>query len=68
MQLTSKVQTSITFFTYEQIHQVWLRIFLVRTRRTFWYQDIPKMLKCFDFAFSTPPASVSEAMHVTYAT
>ena len=26
------------------------------------------LLKFFDFEFSTPPASVSEAMHVTYAT
>ena len=25
-------------------------------------------MKFFDFEFSTPPTSVSEAMHVTYAT
>ena len=42
-------------------------IFLVRTRGTFWYQNNLDLLKFFDFEFSTPPASVREAMHVTNA-
>ena len=47
---------------------MWVGIFLVRTRGTFWYQNYSDLLKFFDFAFSTPPATVSEAMYVTYAT
>ena len=49
-------------------HLVWVVVFLVRTWETFWYQNNSDLLKFFDFEFSTPPASVSEAMHVTYAT
>ena len=56
------------FLICEQKHQVWLVIFLDRTRGTFWYQNNSDLLKFFDFEFSTPPASVSEAMRVTYAT
>ena len=67
MQLTSKVHT-YNFLIREQKHQVWVVIFLVRTRGTFWYQNNSDLLNFFDFEFSTPPASVSEAMHVTYAT
>ena len=63
MQLTSK-----NFLICEQEHQVWVVIFLVRTRGTFWYQNNSDLLKFFNFEFSTPPASVSEAIHVTYAT
>ena len=69
MQLTSKVQTPITFlFVNKNVHQVWVVIFLVRTWGKFWYQNNSVLLKFFDFEFSTPPASVSKAMHVTYAT
>ena len=57
MQFTSKVQTPITFL-----------FGLKNIRGTFWYQNNLDLLKIIDFAFSTPPASVSEAMHVTYAT
>ena len=56
------------FLICEQKHQVWIVIFLVRTWGTFWYQNNSDLLKFFDFAFSAPPASVSEAMHVTYVT
>ena len=38
-------------------------IFLFRTWGTFWYQNNSDLLKFFYFEFSTPPASVSEAMH-----
>ena len=47
---------------------MWVVIILVRTRGTFWYQNNSDLLKFFDFELSTPPASVSEAMNVTYAT
>ena len=47
---------------------MWVVIFLVRTGGTFWYQNNSDLLKFFDFEFSTLPASVSEAMHLTYAT
>ena len=53
------------FLIFEQKHQVWVVIFLVRTWGTFWYQTNSDLLKFFDFEFSKPPASVSEAMHVT---
>ena len=68
MQLTLKVQTPVTFLFVNKKHQVWVVIFLVRTWGTFWYQNNSDLLKFFDFEFSTPPASVNEAMHVTYAT
>ena len=55
------------FLICQDKHQVWVVIFLVRTWGTFWYQINSDLLKFFDFEFSTPPASVSEAMHVTYA-
>ena len=50
--------------------KVWVVIFLVRTWGTIWYQNTGNsdLLKFFDFEFSTPPASVSGTMHVTYAT
>ena len=32
------------------------------------YRNDSDFLKYFDFEFPTPPASLSEAMHVTYAT
>ena len=54
------------FLICQDKHQVWVVIFLVRTWGTFWYQINSDLLKFFDFEFSTPPASVSEAMHVTY--
>ena len=56
------------FLICEQKHQVWVVIFLVRTWGTIWYQNNSDLLNFFIFEFSTPPASVSEAMHVTYAT
>ena len=56
------------FLICEQKHEVWVVIFLVRTRGTFWYQNNSDLLKFFDFEFLTPPVSVSETMHVTYAT
>ena len=56
------------FLICEQKHQVCVVIFLVRTWGTFWYQNNSDLLKFFEFAFSTPPASVSEEIHVTYAT
>ena len=56
------------FLICEQKHQVWVVFFLVRTWGTFWYQNNSDLLKFFDFELSTPPASVIEAMHVTYAT
>ena len=69
MQLTLNVQTNAyNFLNCEQKHQVCVVIFLVRTWGTFWYQKKSDLLKFFDFEFSIPPASVSEAMHVTYAT
>ena len=69
MQLTSKVQSNTyNFLICEQKHQVWVVIFLVRKWGTFWYQNNSDLLKFFDFEFSTPPTSVSEAMYVTYAT
>ena len=49
------------FLICEQNNQVWVVIFLVRTWGTFWYQNNSDLLKFFDFEFSTPPASVSEA-------
>ena len=42
-------------FLCDQKHQVWVGIFLVRTWRTFWYQNNSDLLKNFDFAFSAPP-------------
>ena len=68
MQLTSKSSNAFNFLICEQKHQVWVVIFLVRTWGTFWYLNNSDSLKFFDFEFSIPPASVSEAMHVTYAT
>ena len=56
------------FLICEQKHKVWGVIFIVRTWGTFWYQNNSDLLKFFDVEFSTPPASVSEAMHVPYAT
>ena len=47
---------------------MWVGIFLVRTLGTFWYQNNSDLLEFFDYEFSILPASVSEAMHVTYAT
>ena len=47
---------------------MWVAIFLVRTWGTFWYQNYSDLLNFFDFEFSTPPASVNEAMHVSYGT
>ena len=67
MQLTSKVQTPITFLFVNKTLSVG-SFFLVKTWGTYWYQNNSDLLKFFDFKFSTPPASVSEAMHVTYAT
>ena len=55
------------FLICEPKHQVWVVIFLVRTWGTFWYQNNSDLLNFFYFGFSTPPASVSEAMQVTYA-
>ena len=45
---------------------MWVGIFLVRTRGTFWYQNNSDLLNFFDFEFSTSPASLA-SMHVTYA-
>ena len=57
------------FLICEQKHQVWVVIFLVRTWGKFWYQNNSDLLNFFDFEFSTPPASVSEAMcSLCYAT
>ena len=56
------------FLICEQKHQVWVDIFLVRTWGTFWYQNNSDLQNSSDFAFSEPPASVSEVMHVYYVT
>ena len=63
-----KSSNAYNFLICEQKQQVRVVIFLVRTWGPFWYQNNSDLLKFFDFKFSTPPASVSEAMHVTYAT
>ena len=47
------------FLICEQKHQVWVGLFLVRTRGTFWYQNNSDLLKFFDFAFLASPASVN---------
>ena len=54
------------FLTCERKHQVWVCIFLVRTWRIFWYQNYLGLLKIFVFAFSVPPFSMHETLHVIY--
>ena len=56
------------FLICEQEHYVWVAIFLVRTRGTFWYQNNSDLLKVFDIVFLAPPAAVSEVMRATYVT
>ena len=56
------------FLICEQKHQVWIGIFLVRTWGSFWYQNKSDLLTFFDLHFLAHPASVREAIHVTYVT
>ena len=67
MQLTSKVQTPITFLFVNKNIKCG-KSFSKLEHEEFWYQINSDLLKFFGSEFSTPPASVSEAMHVTYAT
>ena len=43
--------TAYNFLICEQKHQVWVVIFLVRTWKTFWYQNNSDLLKFFEFEF-----------------
>ena len=54
------------FLICEQKHQVWVSIFLVRTWQIFWYQIYLGLLRTFIFAFSAPPFSVGETLHIAY--
>ena len=66
MHFTSELQTPITFlFVQENIKRVY-SFFLVRTWPIFWYQNNLGLLKNFGFAFSAPPFSVTEPLHVAY--
>ena len=45
---------------------MWICIFLVRSWQIFWCQNYLGLLKKFVFAFSAPPFSVDETLHVAY--
>ena len=54
------------FHICERKYQVCVYIFLARTCQIFWYQNYLGLLKFFVFAFSAPPFSVRERLHVAY--